>query len=190
MAIKRKTAPKTKTNVKKRAAKTPAPTHGLLEPLTDLRQEIDRVFDDFFQGWPRTWPRFPSLFEDFDRPFKDWQASFGMGELSPNVDLSESEDAYTVTAELPGLDEKDIELTLADGMLTLKGEKKVETDEKKKDYHFSERKYGSFRRTFRMPSGVDDSQVEADFTKGLLTITLPKTKESKEKTRKIEVKKS
>jgi len=118
---------------------------------------------------------------------------FGRRELTwgrpPIVDVAERENEYEITAELPGMEEKDIELTVSDDVLKIKGERKEEKEEKNKDYHISERRYGSYQRSFRLPEGVDDSKIEAKFKNGLLTVTLPKTAEAQKKSKKIEVKK-
>lgn len=158
-------------------------------PLFNLRDEVDRVFDNFFHGWPSVSPYFRRL-ADLD-PMKDLgNTPFRLSpiKMSPDMDASETEDAYEITVELPGMEEKDIELTLSDGMLTLKGEKKEEREDTKKDYHLTERSYGEFRRTFPVPDAVDVKNVGAEFRKGVLTVTLPKTKQAKARTRKIEVK--
>ncbi len=106
----------------------------------------------------------------------------------PAIDLSEDEKAYKISAELPGIDAKDIDVSVTGDMLVLKGEKRQEKEEKDKNYHFSERTYGSFQRAFELPSSVDRNKVAADFSKGVLTITLPKTAEAQKPVKKIEVK--
>ena len=106
----------------------------------------------------------------------------------PAVDLAEKDGEYEITAELPGLDEKDVELRLSNGVLSISGEKKAEHEEKDKNYHFSERRYGSFRRSFRVPEGVDESKIEAHFEKGVLTVKLPKSQQSADSGKKIEIK--
>ena len=102
--------------------------------------------------------------------------------------MAEREGAYEISAELPGLDEKDVEVKLANGLLTIRGEKKEEREEKEKDYYLSERRYGAFTRSFQVPEGVDADKVEARFAKGVLTVTLPKTAEAQKQEKKIEVK--
>jgi len=101
--------------------------------------------------------------------------------------MSEDQKAYKISAELPGIDAKDIDLSVSDDMLVLRGEKRQEKEEKDKDYHFSERSYGSFQRSFELPSSIDRSKIAADFSKGVLTITLPKTAEAQKPVKKIEV---
>ncbi|HEY0836135.1 MAG TPA: Hsp20/alpha crystallin family protein [Azospirillum sp.] len=159
----------------------PETTSGRTMPATrrtgdlflDLREQMDRLFDNFFGttvepfGWGRE----------------------GRMTMALRVDVSETPDAITIKADLPGLDEKDVELTLDGGVLTLKGEKKVEKEEKDeaKHYHVVERGYGSFLRTFRLPDTVEAEKVAATFDKGVLTITLPKTEEGKSRVRRIEI---
>jgi len=104
--------------------------------------------------------------------------------------MSEDEKSYKISAELPGIDAKDIDVSVSGDMLVLKGEKRQEKEEKDKNYHFSERAYGSFHRAFELPASVDRNKVAADFSKGVLTITLPKTAEAQRPLKKIEVKSS
>ncbi|MGC2589798.1 MAG: Hsp20/alpha crystallin family protein [Pseudolabrys sp.] len=150
-------------------------------PFESLRQEINRMFDDF--GWG-SWPTFRrSLFAT--------EPMFSRGLTRTNmlaVDVAESEKAYEVTAELPGIDEKNIEVKVANGILTMKGEKQEEKEEKKKDYYLQERHYGSFKRSFEIPEGVDPDKIEAIFKKGVLTVTLPKKVEAQKPAKKVEVK--
>lgn len=107
---------------------------------------------------------------------------------APAVDLTEDDKTYKVTAELPGMDEKDIDVTVSGGALVIKGEKKEEKEEKDKNYYLSERSYGSFRRSFSLPEGVDQDKITANFAKGVLTVTLPKTADAQKAQKKIEVK--
>jgi HSP20 family protein len=107
---------------------------------------------------------------------------------APAVDIVESEKAYEISAELPGMDEKNIEVHVVNGCLTIKGEKWEETEEKRKDYFLRERRFGSFERSFRLPEGVDKDKIEATFKKGVLTVTLPKSAEAQKAKKKIEVK--
>lgn len=106
----------------------------------------------------------------------------------PSTDVSETDDEVEVSIELPGMDEKDIEVNISDEMLTVRGEKKAEREEKKKDYYLSERTYGSFHRAIPLPPGINTDKAEATFKKGVLTIRLPKTEEAKSRMRRIEVK--
>ena len=146
-------------------------------PIVGLRDEIDQVFSNFMRGWPRM----------------DWMAEFepfqltGSG-LAPSVDVSETDKSYEIKAELPGVDSKDIELTLKDNVLSLKAEKKSERDEQGKDYHLSERRYGVLQRSFQLPDNADADAITTAFSQGVLTITLPKTEKVSPSTRRIEVK--
>jgi len=159
----------TPVEVKKAA---PARTRSI-EPWRSFRDEMDQLFDRFSKGFGM--PAF--------EPFFGRDAEFS----APAVDLAEDDKAYTVTAELPGIEEKDIDVTVSGGMLTIKGEKKKEREEKDKNYYLSERSYGSFQRAFALPDGVDQNKIAANFAKGVLTVTLPKNAEA-QKSQKIEVK--
>jgi HSP20 family protein len=145
-----------------------------------FRGEMDRLFDRF---------GFPSLRRVFDIE-PSWRSASSFGFSAPAIDMSEDERAYKISAELPGIDAKDIEVSVSGDTLVLKGEKRQEKEEKDKNYHFSERSYGSFQRSFQLPSSVDRNKVAADFSKGVLTITLPKTAEAKKPVKKIEVRSS
>ncbi len=147
-------------------------------PFGNLRREIDRLFEDFDRG---DWG-FP-----FRRSLTDWEPRW-LGETAPAVDVAEKEKAFEVTAELPGIDQNNVEVKLANDVLTIKGEKKQETEEKKKNYYMSERRYGSFERSFQVPEGVDQDKIEASFNKGVLTVTLPKSVEAQKSAKTITVK--
>ena len=109
--------------------------------------------------------------------------------LAPALDLVEKNGGYVITAELPGLDEKNVEVKLSNGALTIRGEKKEETEKEGKEYHLSERRYGSFQRAFRVPEGADSGKIEASFRNGVLTVKLPKSAEAKaSEKKKIDVK--
>ncbi len=159
-----------------------------MTPLATLREEVDNLFERFSEDWPSL----PRLWGggNWSYPIAEFERGFKLPrfEITPRVDVSENDNAYDITMELPGMSDKDIELTLSDDSLTVKGEKKVEREEKKKNYHVSERSYGSFQRTFRVPSGVDQSKVDASYSKGVLNISLPKTEVSKNSKRSIKVK--
>lgn len=153
------------------------------EPLTSLRQEIDHLFDEFMSGWPFRRRRAGSL-----EPFRGLPSVFGTS--APAVDVIDKDKEMVVQAELPGLEEKDISVQLSDDMLTISGEKKEEREEgeKKGRYYLSERRYGAFQRSLRVPEGVSRDDITAKFRKGVLTVTLPKTPEAQLKSKKIEVK--
>ena len=151
-------------------------------PFESLRREVDRLFEDFGRD---VW-RFPFSRSVFDvEPF--WRRELTW-RPAPAVDLVEKNDAYEVTAELPGMEDKDIEVKLAGGLLTIKGEKEEEKEEKNKDYYLRERHFGSFERQFAVPEDVDADKVEASFKKGVLTVMLPKKPEAIKPEKKIEVK--
>jgi HSP20 family protein len=151
-------------------------------PVEGLRREIDRLFDDFgMDSWRSPFRRPMFAAEPFWRRELSWTAA-------PAVDITESDKAYEVTAELPGMDEKNIEVKVVNGDLTIKGEKQDEKEEKRKDYYLHERHFGSFERCFQLPEGVDTDKIEANFKKGVLTVTLPKKLEAQKPEKKIEVK--
>jgi HSP20 family protein len=148
-----------------------------------FHDEMDRLFDRFAGGFG-----LPTLRRFFDTaPSWTYESSFSFP--TPAVDVTEDEKAYKITAELPGLEEKEVNVTVAGGMLTIKGEKSFEKDEKNKSRHVSERAYGSFQRSFALPEGIDADKIGADMAKGVLTVTLPKTAQAA-KQQKIEVKKA
>jgi HSP20 family protein len=147
-----------------------------------FRSEMDRLFDRFAGGFGM--PAFRQML-DFERP--RWpESSFSFP--TPAVDVTEDDKAYKITAELPGLEEKNIDVTVSGDMLTLKGEKRYEKDEEDKNRHMSERAYGSFQRSFALPGSVDRDKIAANLEKGVLMITLPKTAETQKQQKKIEVK--
>lgn len=153
------------------------------DPFFDLRAQMDRVFDSFMSAFQPFSTMRPMGMGEFMRPMM-----MGMGtEMSPRVDITESEDSLVVTADLPGLDERDIDVTVANGILSLKGEKRSERDERKQNYHLMERSYGTFQRSFRLPDTVDAEKIDARFDKGVLTITVPKTEAGKAQVRRIQV---
>lgn len=153
-------------------------------PLMGLRDEIDRLFDNFFMApWGRR-------IADVDPFRRVGSALAGWGDLTPRVDVRETATAYEISAELPGMEDKDIDISLREDILTIKGEKKVEREEKEANYHLQERHYGMFERSFRLPEGVDREKIEARFEKGVLTLAMPKTEKAAAESRKIEVKTS
>ncbi len=139
---------------------------------TSFRGEMDRLFDRFGV------PSFPSFFG----------ASPDLAFTVPAVDVTEDDKAYKIAAEMPGVEEKDIDVSVNEDTLVLKGEKRQEKEEKGKNTYVSERSYGSFQRAFALPEGVDRGKIAADFSKGVLTVTLPKTPESQKQQKKIEIK--
>jgi HSP20 family protein len=149
-------------------------------PFEGLRREVDRLFEDFTLNPFRLPLRRPA----FDlEPF--WQAESWVA--TPAIDLVERDNAFEMTAELPGLDEKNIEVNLTNGVLTIKGQKEEAKVEKKEDFHLRERRFGSFTRSVRVPDTVETDKIEASFRKGVLTVILPKKPEAQKPVKKIEV---
>jgi len=140
------------------------------QPFLSLQREIDRLFEDFTSGFPTM----PSV------------ASGNGGSLMPSTDVTETDKEIEITAELPGLEEKDVQVNFADGVLTIRGEKKAEKEEKDKNYRLVERSYGSFERSIALPEGVKPEDVKATIAKGVLTVKVPKPAPAQAK--KIEVK--
>lgn len=141
-------------------------------PIASLQREMNRVFDNF-------WNRFESASDLIERPF---------GPASPKADVVETEKAIEVSVELPGMDEKDVEVSVSEDVLSIKGEKKSEREEKEKGYYLSERSFGAFYRSIPLPPGVAANDAQAAFKNGVLTITVPKTPEAQAKVKKIAVK--
>jgi HSP20 family protein len=156
----------------------PARTGGSAEwtPFESLRREVDRLFDDF-----HPFGRWPSIRRMTGSGHSSWP-------VAPAMDLVERDNEYEITAELPGIDEKDVELKLANRTLTIKGEKTEQKEEKEKDYYLSERRFGSFQRSFQLPEGVDQDKIEAHFSKGVLTVKVPKAAGAQSSEKKIDIK--
>jgi HSP20 family protein len=140
------------------------------EPFTSLQREIDRLFEDFTRGWPTM----------------GWPTGARTAELIPSMDVAETDKEIEVTAELPGLEEKDVQVNVADNVLTIKGEKKSEKEQKDKDYRMFERSYGSFSRTIELPAGINTEAIKASLSNGVLKVTVPKPAPAQVK--KVEVK--
>lgn len=135
--------------------------------------------------WPAMWnmdDEINRMFEQFGKPF-GWTET---GRYAPAMDVRETEDAYIVEADVPGIGKDDVHIEVADNVLTIKGERKDEKEQKDKNYHRIERNFGSFARSVALPAGFDSSKVSAKFDNGVLTVTLPKPEERKP--RRIEVK--
>jgi HSP20 family protein len=141
--------------------------------LGSFHREVDNLIERFFNG--------------FGLGSLD-SRELDTGEFLPRIDVKEDAKEIKVTAELPGMDEKDIDLTLSGDLLTIKGEKQQETEDKGKDYYRTERRYGSFRRVVPLSAEVDEGKAEADFKKGVLKIRLPKTAEAQKNRKRIEIK--
>ena len=138
------------------------------EEISSLRREMDNLWNRFFGETPLA-----------RRLTEDWW---------PSVDLSETKDSFIIKAELPGLDAKDVEVSISGNVLTLKGEKKKEEEEKDEHHYRAERYYGSFHRTFQLPTNVKAEKIEATFEKGVLKVMLPKVEEAKKKPIEVKVK--
>jgi HSP20 family protein len=137
------------------------------DPFTALRREMDRLFDSFGRdvGWPTA----------------------GTAALAPSIDVSETDSELKIDADLPGVDEKDVDVAISDNVLTIKGEKRAEKEDKKKDFHLVERSYGSFSRSLTLPFAVDPGNAKPTFKNGVLSISLPKPPEIKAKAKKIAI---
>lgn len=157
-----------------RSEDRPAPsfTDQLIEPLSRLRSEVDRLFDDF--------PfRFPSM------------SSFGrLMPAAPAVEMKETPKSYKITVELPGMDADDLEVSFEDGMLRIAGEKKEEREENERGCRFSERRYGAFERLIELPAAADGDDIKAKVRNGVLTVTVPKDSKAERQPRRIAVEKA
>jgi HSP20 family protein len=173
---------KVPVNVEEKAPARGVAQHGR-RPFESLRREIDHLFEDF----DRSFLRQPARRSWLDLEPLLARAAANL-EAEPAVDIVENEKAYEITAELPGMDEKNIEVKLSNGSLTIRGEKQQEREEKRRDYYLHERSFGTFERAFNLPEGVDADKIEASFKKGVLTVTLPKRPEAIRPEKKIQVK--
>ena len=143
-----------------------------VHPLDVFHREFDRLFDDLLGGFEM--PRLGRYMAPLEA-------------VMPTMDVTETEDRFRVMVELPGMDEKDVEVVLSGNVLTIKGEKKVEKEETEKQYAYRERHYGTFERTIPLDFDVVTDKIEATFEKGVLTIELPKTAEAKKAYKKIPI---
>lgn len=154
--------------------------YSLSHPITRLHHDIDRLFEDAFRGFGFA-------------PFGGGKPLFPQmsgGLLKPTLDLGATDKEYTVTVEIPGVDDKDIKLEIVNSTLTIRGEKKQEKEENDQNFYRLERSYGSFQRVLSLPEDVDEAGVAAKFTKGVLTITLPRKSMPQSQIRRIEVKRA
>jgi HSP20 family protein len=187
-AAAKKTATKAKPKVAAKAEAPEAVTKAteseaatIFKPLIALRRQIDDLMENSFGGFSNV--QFPRI---------EWPAlSNGEGDAETAVarfDFSENDNAVTVIAEMPGMDEDDIEVSLDNGVLTIEGEKKSEREEKGENFYLSERRFGSFSRAFRLPEGISEDAITAHFKKGVLTVTMPKAPAEKKPAKPIDVK--
>ena len=162
---------------------SPAPA-SVPDVWRSFRGEIDQLFDRFFRPYGM-----PSLHRMFDLD-PGWRSDTSFSFAAPAIDFGEDDKSYKITAELPGLEAKDLDVSISGDTLLIKGEKRQETEQQDKNYHVTERAYGSFQRTFALPDGVARDKITADLSKGVLTLMLPKTAEAQKPARKIDVKAS
>lgn len=146
-------------------------------PMVAFRERMDRVFEDFFRDFQEMIPWQGSMPGIFDR-----------SDFTPKIDVAETEKEIHINAELPGMTEKDIEVALENNVLTLKGEKKHEEEKQDKNYHYVERRYGSFYRSVPLSQEVDVEKISATFRNGVLQVVIPK-KESAVRSTKIPIQK-
>ena len=139
-----------------------------IDELTTLRQEVDNLWNRFFP----------------ENPFHE---RYVTNEWMPSVDLTETKDKLVVKAELPGLEAKDVELSITEDILSIRGEKKEEKEEKNEHHFFVERYCGTFERKIKLPTLVKTDKIDATFDKGILTINLPKSEEARKKVIKIKI---
>src|SRR5690606_28071003 len=136
-----------------------------------LHQELDELFGSFFRGFPFS-------------PIRQTEQTWTGGMLMPKVDIAAEGNHYTITVEVPGVEEKDLEVSIADGTLTIRGEKRHEQENREKQYHRVERSYGAFQRMLSLPNDANEEAVEAKFKNGILTLTVPKNPSTKPAGRK------
>lgn len=145
-------------------------TEQLIEPFTQLRSEVDRLFESF--------------------PFRLPTLKLDRFAAVPALETTETDKAYKVTAEIPGIDPQDIEVTFEDGLLRIAGEKREEREENERGFSFCERSYGAFERLIALPSSADPDKINARFKNGVLTISVAKDGKTKANVRKIDIKRS
>lgn len=142
-------------------------TEQLIEPFTQLRSEVDRLFESF--------------------PFRLPPLKLGRFAAVPALEMTETGKAYKITAEIPGIDPNDVEVTFEDGLLRIAGEKKEEREENERGYRLSERSYGAFERIVELPSAADPDKIDAKFKNGVLTVSIKKTGKDKSNVRRISI---
>ena len=156
------------------------PFESFFREMDSLHKEMDRLFEDFWKGSGRH--------SMMTTPWQSMLTPWSHTEVMPRVDETEDEKAFHIQVELPGMDKEDVDITLSNGMLMIRGEKKREDEEKGKDFYRKERSFGSFRRTLPIPAEVNEQAFEASFKKGVLYIELPKSEEARKKVTHIDVK--
>jgi len=144
-----------------------------IKPIDEFEKTIEQAFKPL--------QRLKRFFEDWDLELPTESVNF------PKIDIWEDDEKYVLEAELPGFDKKDIDVNISDDVLTIRATRKKEEEKKDKNYYYAERSYGEFVRSVRLPAEVDKKGIKAKYNNGVLELTLPKTKEAKEKTTKIEI---
>lgn len=147
-------------------------TTGGYDPFRQFRSQFDRLFEDFFGD---------------EGPAGRGEAA-AVPAISPSLDVAESDKSFEISVELPGVAEKDLDVTVSEGVLSIKGEKRSESEEKDKNFHRVERSYGSFERRLTLPADADAEKIDAGFANGVLTVTIPKAEGAKETVKKISIK--
>lgn len=147
-------------------------------PIAEMHRAMDRMFDDFFRDFGLAMPRWPrNLTADSETTW-----------LKPNLDISATDNEYSIAVELPGVSEKDVQVDVSGDTLSIRGEKRQESEHKGRDYHTVERSYGSFQRTLALPDDADRDGIDAKFKRGLLTVTIPRNASVQTATKQIDVK--
>lgn len=157
----------------RRSGRDEKAVEGFRGEIASLHREMDRLFESLWNDG------FSSSLLSRDWPLTD---------VMPQLDVTEDDKSFSIKVDLPGMDEKDVDVTLSDRLITIRGKKEEDEETREKDYYRRERTYGSFRRSIEIPAAVDASKIDASFRKGVLTINLPKTREAQEKVKHIEVK--
>jgi HSP20 family protein len=144
-----------------------------LEPFRGLREEVDRLFESFFRGWPGRWSTQGTVSSE--------------GKFVPSVNLKENDKEFVLTAELPGLQKDELDVNITDDAVAIKGERKEEKEQKEKSYYFKESSHGTFQRVIPLPDKVEAEKAKAKLKDGVLTLTLPKAEPSKRNAVQIDV---
>jgi HSP20 family protein len=150
---------------------TPSLRDDVHDPFTAFRRDVERVFDDFFGGFAG----------------RGFGPLTGFGAITPDIDVGETDSEVVIAAEIPGLDEKDFDVTLSGDVLTIRGEKRSQREQKNGDGYYVERRFGSFSRSVRLPFVATEEKIDASYDKGILTIRVQKPKELQQSTRRIDV---
>lgn len=153
--------------------------------VDNLHHQFDALYDQMLKAHEMFGTPLPH-WQDINPARRDAAAFKGMSVL-PQTDICETDNQFTMTLDLPGMTEDEVDLKIKDGRLTVSGEKTTEREEGEKDYHLRERRFGSFSRSFRIPESVDDTKIKAEFSKGVLSVTLPKKPTAASTARKIKV---